>query len=84
MFKTLKKALGVSEEQENAEHSANNKHTFEQLFHFGIPATATVLGFDSVQRLMAVGTSTGLLKVYLALQEFYAYIEDLVNVEQRC
>ncbi|MED6192301.1 hypothetical protein PIB30_008823 [Stylosanthes scabra] len=34
------------------------------LLHFGVPSTASILAFDRVQRLLAVGTLDGRIKVF--------------------
>ncbi|XP_004491029.1 uncharacterized protein [Cicer arietinum] len=53
-------------EQQNVVKSSNSSVNFNPrvVLHYGVPSTATILAFDRVQRLLAVGTLDGRIKVF--------------------
>ncbi|KAL0341272.1 UNVERIFIED_CONTAM: Syntaxin-binding protein 5-like [Sesamum radiatum] len=44
--------------------------------HYGIPSTASILAFDPIQRLLAIGTLDGRIKVFLQNQGFLVSVSN--------
>ncbi|KAI0526907.1 hypothetical protein KFK09_002500 [Dendrobium nobile] len=56
----LEKAMGQNSQHGNMTSSSND---FQVAMHYGIPYTASILAFDAVQRLLAIGTLDGRIKI---------------------
>ena len=64
------KIQGLIYEEEEGAHRVSNYNwkramfKFRATLHHGIPGTPTVISFDPIQKIMAVGTSNGLVKIF--------------------
>ncbi|KAM7467960.1 hypothetical protein LguiB_015522 [Lonicera macranthoides] len=86
----LQKATNHNHHQHNATGYLTSKNVDLRIsVHYGIPSTASVLAFDPIQRLLAIGTLDGRIKVIggdnieglliSPKQLPYKYLEFLVN-----
>lgn len=88
----FQKAIGHHDH--HSQHNAVGSLTSEDLdfqivLHYGIPSTASILAFDSIQRLLAIGTLDGRIKViggdniealFISSEKMpYKYLEFLQN-----
>lgn len=58
-----KRLLHKVKPQNNAHHGSITDLELQVVLHYGIPYTASILAFDPIQRLLAIGTLDGRIKI---------------------